>query len=42
MSFSSLISILEREFYVIAVSLDGYNPKENSIFDSFENQAEKN
>lgn len=41
MSFSSLISILEKNYYVIAVSLDGYNPEESSIFDSFEKQAEK-
>lgn len=41
MSFSSLIPVLEKDHYVIAVSLDGYDPEENSIFDSFEKQAEK-
>lgn len=41
MSYSSLIPIIEKDYHVIAVSLDGYNPEESSIFDSFEKQAEK-
>lgn len=41
MSFSSFIAVAQKEYHIIAVSLDGYNPNETSEFESIAVESKK-